>query len=111
MKRQPFSSRNLAFVVVLLLGLTAFALTSVAPSRARHAGASIVTQSTVLKLIDIKADPPCSTWGDITSCAPNGGAITWAGSYNTTYSWTQPPNEIGPGGASITLGVSQSNPP
>jgi FecR protein len=66
--------------------------------------------SVVLKLIDIKADPPCSTWGDITSCAPNGGAITWGPSTNTTYTWTVPPNEIGPSGASITLSVSQSNP-
>ena len=67
-------------------------------------------QQRVLKLVDIKQDPPCSAWGTITSCAPHGGAITWGGAYSTTYTWTVPPDEIGPDGVTISLTATENNP-
>jgi len=91
---RQMSSRKVALVIAALIAMAV-------SSRA---------QQRVLKLVEVTKEPPCSTWGDITSCAPNGGAITWGGGYNTTYTWTMPPNEIGPAGVSIILNVSQSNP-
>ena len=63
---------------------------------------------TVLQLVDVKGDPPCSTWGNITSCNPNGGQVSW---YNTNYQWNSPPQQVGAEGFAITMSVSQQNPP
>jgi hypothetical protein len=61
----------------------------------------------VLQLVDVKQDPPCKTWGNITSCDPNGGHVSW---YNTNYQWNSPPQQVGTGGFTITLNVSQNRP-
>ncbi len=74
-------------------------------------GAGGTTSPGRLQLVEVKQDPPCSTWGNITSCNPNGGQITWGPSVNTNYQWTSPPQQVGPEGFTITMSVSEQNPP
>jgi hypothetical protein len=62
----------------------------------------------ILQLVEIKPDPPCSTWGDITSCDPNGGQITWGAA---SYQWSSPPQQVGPEGFTITMSASEQPPP
>jgi len=77
--------------------------------KAANATTPSTTQSFVLTRVgEPKGDPPCSTWGDIKSCDPNGASISWG---SVTYNWTAPPQHIGPEGISINLSVSETNRP
>jgi hypothetical protein len=89
--------------LLFVVGLTGLLIGSTSDGRT-------APQSVVLQLVDVKGDPPCSTW-NITTCDPNGGKITWAQTATTTYTWTAPPQQIGPEGVTISLNVSVSKAP
>jgi hypothetical protein len=64
-----------------------------------------------LQLVEVTQDPKCSSWDNITSCNPNGGQITWGDPTNTNYQWNSPPQQVGAEGFTITMSVSEQNPP
>ena len=104
--------RIAAVIISAVCGVSLLTLRVNVKPKAANSKTTSAPQSFVLKRVgEPKGDPPCSTWGNITSCDPNGGSISWGPSINTTYTWTAPPEQIGPQGISISLSASESNPP